>query len=160
MEDQNKFLEYVPEWDADVAMTFPHDSKETTVLWFKEKIERIPGVMLQSIALSMTGKPTKSMTLSRKMCHAFYIKATYECYLRGLEQMQIPKQLKDEYGGGNKEFSIKELNSFNHIENFEIFLSSQERQSVLIFLINRIRAQKGTYADRICSFLYYYLGKL
>ena len=149
MEDRNSFLEFVPEWDADVVMTFPHDAKETTVLWFKQKIERIPGLRLQSITLSVTGNPTKSMKLSRKSCHAFYIKATYKCYLRGLEQMQIPKQLKDEYGGGNKEFSIKELNSFKDIENFGTFLSSQERQSVLIFLINRIRAQEGTYAVRI-----------
>ena len=145
MEDQDSLLAFVPEWEADVVMTFPHDANETTVLWFKEKIERIPGVMLQSISLSITGNPTKSMKLSSKSCHAFYIKATYECYLRGLEQMQIPKQLKDEYGGGNKEFSIKELNSFKDIESFETFFTSQERQSVLIFLINRIRAQEGTY---------------
>ena len=136
-------LALIPGWDADVVMTFPHNAKETTVLWFKDKIESIQGIVLQTKPLSMTENCSKSVKLSRKSCQAFCIKATYECYLRGLEQMQIPKQLKDEYGGGNKEFNFMEMNSFKDIERFEDFLSTQERQSILMFLINRIRAQEG-----------------
>ena len=30
-------------------------------------------------------------------------------YLQGLEQLQIPKPVKQDYGGGNKEFTIREV---------------------------------------------------
>ena len=135
----------IPEHEADIVLTFPHDAKETTVLWFKEKIETIPGIVLQTQSLSKSTPCSKSMKISQTNCQAFYIKATYECYLRNLEQMHVPKALKDEFGGGNKEFVFEEMICFENIENFELFLTSQERQSILIFSINRIRAQKGNW---------------
>ena len=93
------------------------------------------------------------MKITQMKCQAFYIKATYECYLRNLEQMHVPKSLKEEFGGGNKEFVFKEMMCFENIESFDAFLNSQERQSVLMFAINRIRAQKGKLSIRIlqCS---------
>ena len=133
----------IPEIEADIILTFPHDAKETTVLWFKKKIETIPGIVLQTRSLSKSTPCSKSMKLSQTKCQSFYIKGTYECYLRNLEQMHVPKALKDEFGGGNKEFVFEEMVCFENIENFEAFLSSQERQSILMFAINRIRAQKG-----------------
>ena len=30
-------------------------------------------------------------------------------YLQGLEQLQVPKPIKDEYGGGTKEFTLNEV---------------------------------------------------
>ena len=134
-----------PHWDADVVITFPHNAKETTVLWFKNKIERIPGIIVKSKSLSTSGKCSKTLKPIRQICHAFYIKATYECYLKGLDQMHIPKLLKDDFGGGNKEFSLQHMNLFKDIENFDIFLTSQERQSILEFILNRLRAQEGIY---------------
>ena len=133
----------IPEIEADIILTFPHDAKETTVLWFKKKIETIPGIVLQTRSLSKSTPCSKSMKLSQTKCQSFYIKGTYECYLRNLEQMHVPKALKDEFGGGNKEFVFEEMVCFENIENFEAFLTSQERQSILMFAINRIRAQKG-----------------
>ena len=110
--DQKPNLHATPDWDADVVLTFPNNAKETTVLWFKNKIERIPGIILKSKLLSTSGKYSKSLKPIRNNAHAFYIKATYECYLKGLEQMHIPKPLKDEFGGGNREFSFKDMNKY------------------------------------------------
>ena len=137
------WLRFVPEKDADIIITFPHDVNETTVLWFKERIETISGIVLQTKSLSKRLPCSKSMKISEVICQAFYIKATYDCYLRNLEQMHIPKTLKEEFGGGNKEFVFKEMMCFEDIEDFDTFVNSQERQSVLMFAINRIRAQKG-----------------
>ena len=145
MTQQRPYLQIVPDWDADVVLTFPHNAKETTVLWFKKRIERIPGIILKSKSISTSGKCSNSLKLIRNNCHAFYIKATYEGYLKGLEQMHIPKPLKDEFGGGNKEFNLKDLDHFHDIETFDGFLSSQERQSILSFTLNRLRAQEGRY---------------
>ena len=136
-------LQATPDWDADVVLTFPSNAKETTVLWFKNKIERIPGIVLKSKLLSTSGKCSKSLKYIRNSSHAFYIKATYECYLKGLEQMRIPKPLKDEFGGGNREFSFQDMNHFKDIETIDGFLSSQERQSILSYILNRIRAHEG-----------------
>ena len=131
------------EREADIVIAFPHDAKETTVLWFREKLESIPGIILTSKPLSTSVNRSKSMKLARKTCQAFYVKGTYECYLRGLEYMKAKKPLKDEYGGGDKSFVFKELLCYKDIHHFETFLTSQERQSVLMFIINRLRAQEG-----------------
>ena len=136
-------MKTVPDWDADIVITFPCDAKETTVLWFKQKIESIPGIILHTTSLTMSGNLNKKMALTCSKCYAFYIKATYECYLRGLEQMHIPKPLKEDQGGGTKEFIFNDKCCYKDVENFEIFLTSQERQSILLFLLNRLRAQEG-----------------
>ena len=133
------------EREADIVIAFPHDAKETTVLWFREKLESIPGIILTSKPLSTSVNRSKSMKLARKTCQAFYVKGTYECYLRGLEHMNIKKPLKDEYGGGDKSFVFKELACYKDIGNLDTFLTGQERQGVLIFIINRLRAQEGIY---------------
>ena len=89
-------------------ITFPHDAKETTVLWFKEKIEKnCPGIILRTKTIIMT-----SGSKSKPNCYAFHLSASYKGYLQGLEQMQIPKPLKDELGGGLKEFTLVEVNIF------------------------------------------------
>ena len=138
-----EFLAPTHEREADIVIAFPHDAKETTVLWFREKLESVPGIILSSKPLSTTVNRSKSMKLARKTCQAFYVKGTYECYLRGLEYMKAKKPLKDEYGGGDKSFVFKELSCYKDIESFETFLTSQERQSALMFIINRLRAQEG-----------------
>ena len=77
--------------------------------------------------------------------------------------MHIPKLLKEELGGGNKEFSLadgelynKEILSkvfysffnsssgghFVNIEDAEKFLTSADRQSILLHFLNSIRAEK------------------
>ena len=140
------------EREADIVIAFPHDAKETTVLWFREKLESIPGIILPSKPLSTSVNRSKSMKLARKTCQAFYVKGTYECFLRGLEHMKIKKTLKDEYGGGDKSFVFKELVCYKDIGNLDTFLTSQERQGVLIFVINRLRAQEG-----IHFFIYVYI---
>ena len=141
------------EREADIVIAFPHDAKETTVLWFREKLESIPGIILTSKPLSTSVNRSKSMKLARKTCQAFYVKGTYECYLRGLEYMKIKKPLKDEYGGGDKSFVSKELECYKDIGNLDTFLTSQERQGVLIFVINRLRAQEGIYCFIYVSIL-------
>lgn len=88
----------------DVVITFPPDCSESSVLWFKGKIESISGINLRvkSITISKGAK-------TRPNCFAFYLAASYQGYLKGLEMMQIPKPLKEDFGGGMKEFTIKEV---------------------------------------------------
>lgn len=64
-------------------------------------------------------------------------------FLRGLEEMHVPKLVKEELGGGKKEFSLAEGGSFVNIEEADQFLTSGERQSVLLHFLNTLRADSG-----------------
>ena len=90
--------------DVDVVITFPHDISESTVLWFKSRLERITGIILRVKSINIT-KGTKT----RPNCFSFHLSASYQGYLRGLESMQVPKLLKKDLGGGLKEFTLKEV---------------------------------------------------
>ena len=78
--------------------------------------------------------------------------------------MHVPKLLKEELGGGNKEFSLTEGGStrstssetpntdnnnilaganFVNIEEADRFLTSADRQSILLHFLNSIRAEAG-----------------
>ena len=90
----------------DVVVTFPFDSSESNVLWYKNQIEKIPGINLRTKSITIT-KGTKT----KPNCFSFYLSATYHGYLQGLESMQIPKPIKEDLGGGMKEFTIREVSS-------------------------------------------------
>ena len=64
-------------------------------------------------------------------------------YLRGLEMMQVPKNIRDDLGGGMKEFTLKEASSFQDIEEMNNFLTSQERQAIILHLLHSLRAEAG-----------------
>ena len=50
-------------------------------------------------------------TKTKPNCYAFHLSATYSGYLRGLERMQMPKPLREDLGGGMKEFTIREVHT-------------------------------------------------
>jgi hypothetical protein len=89
---------------VDVVITFPPGSEETTASWFRGEIEKITGIILRTKAVTIT-----EGTKTRPNCVAFHLSASYQGYLKGLELMQIPKPLRDDLGGGTKEFTIKEV---------------------------------------------------
>ena len=99
----------------DVVITFPHDAKETTVLWFKQKMEKISGIILRTKTITIT-----SGSKTKPNCYAFHLSASYKGYLQGLEQMQLPKPIKDELGGGLKEFSLNEVISLLIVMNSKL----------------------------------------
>ena len=63
--------------------------------------------------------------------------------------MHVPKNVKEELGGGRKEFSLAEGGNFHHIEDAEKFLTSADRQSVLLHFLNGLRAEKGDFVGDI-----------
>jgi hypothetical protein len=40
--------------DVDVVITFPPDCSESTIFWFKERIETIPGISLKIKSMALT----------------------------------------------------------------------------------------------------------
>lgn len=60
--------------------------------------------------------------------------------LKGAEEERLRKPLKPEFGGGMKEFVYEERDCFNEADNKDVFLSSQERQSIILNMLYGLRA--------------------
>ena len=63
--------------------------------------------------------------------------------------MNIKKILKDDYGGGMKEFTFEDQDCFAGVEDQESFFTTQERQSIVYHMINNLRATQGEQLDKI-----------
>ena len=57
---------------VDVVATFPSSASESSVLWFKAKIESVPGLVVTTRPISIMEKK------KTKQCYAFQITATYQ----------------------------------------------------------------------------------
>jgi anoctamin-8 len=57
--------------------------------------------------------------------------------------MHLPKTVKRELGGGQKEFVLHESHIFEGIEDESSFFSSQERQWLVLNLLQMLRASAG-----------------
>ncbi|KAJ0065058.1 hypothetical protein NL108_002165, partial [Boleophthalmus pectinirostris] len=84
--------------------------------------------------------------------YAFFITATYENLLRGAEEMGLRKSVKPEFGGGTRSFSCEEDYIYENIESELCFFTSQERQSIIKFWLDNLRAKNGEALHNI-SFL-------
>nr|XP_015927771.1 anoctamin-8 isoform X2 [Parasteatoda tepidariorum] len=72
--------------------------------------------------------------------YGFYLTTSFENLLKGAEEERLRKPLKPQFGGGMKEFVYEERECFNQSENRDVFLSSQERQSIILNLLHGLRA--------------------
>ena len=78
----------------------------------------------------------------------------------------MPKPLREDLGGGMKEFTIKEVffsrtswtnisnfffqaPNFQSIEEMSDFLTSQERQAIILHLLHSLRADKGDVVGKL-----------
>ena len=69
--------------------------------------------------------------------------------LKGAEELGIQKLLKEDLGGGMKEFTFDEQECFYNIEDENQFFSSQERQSIICHLLDNLRATKGEQLGKV-----------
>ncbi|MEE6487952.1 hypothetical protein FKM82_015092 [Ascaphus truei] len=75
--------------------------------------------------------------------YAFFVTATYENLLRGAEELGLRKPIKVEFGGGTRIFSCEEDYIYQNIENELNFFTSQERQSIIRYWMENLRAKQG-----------------
>ena len=80
--------------------------------------------------------------------------------LQGAEEMGLLKPLKSEYGGGMKEFVFDDQDCFDGSEVEASFLSSQERQAIVLHFLNELRATGDDTLDGIKFVEGQALGKL
>lgn len=128
----NTTITMAPTENCDVLMTFPDTTDDHTLLWLLNQIRLgIPQVRIQ--------------IRQHKYTHtdAFFITSTFENLLRGAEQMGMQKAVKPRYGGGTRRFSCEEDDIYENIESELCFFTSQERQSIIKYWLDNLRAKHG-----------------
>ncbi|KAM4605303.1 anoctamin-8 [Polymixia lowei] len=129
---RKSWMKMVPTDNCDILMTFPDTIDDHTLLWLLNQIRvGIPQVNIQI----REHKHTRG--------HAFFITTTFENLLRGAEQMGMHKAVKPQYGGGTRRFSCEEDNIYENIESELCFFTSQERQSIIKYWLDNLRAKQG-----------------
>ncbi|XP_027876430.1 anoctamin-8 isoform X2 [Xiphophorus couchianus] len=129
---RKSWLKMVPTQNCDILMTFPDTIDDHSLLWLLNQIRvGIPQVSIQV----RQHKHTQT--------HAFFITTTFENLLRGAEQMGMYKTVKPQFGGGMRRFSCEEDNIYENIESELCFFTSQERQSIIKYWLDNLRAKHG-----------------
>uniref|UniRef100_A0A3Q1K3D5 Anoctamin n=1 Tax=Anabas testudineus TaxID=64144 RepID=A0A3Q1K3D5_ANATE len=126
------WMKTVPTENCDVLMTFADTTDDHTLLWLLNHIRLgIPELIIQI----RHHKHTR--------VYAFFVTATYENLLRGAEEMGLRKSVKPEFGGGTRSFSCEEDYIYENIESELCFFTSQERQSIIKYWLDNLRAKHG-----------------
>ncbi|XP_059200572.1 anoctamin-8-like isoform X1 [Centropristis striata] len=129
---RKSWLKMVPTENCDILMTFPDTIDDHTLLWLLNQIRvGIPQVSIQVRQHKHT------------QAHAFFITTTFENLLRGAEQMGMHKAVKPQFGGGMRRFSCEEDNIYENIESELCFFTSQERQGIIKYWLDNLRAKQG-----------------
>ncbi|XP_029971922.1 anoctamin-8 isoform X2 [Salarias fasciatus] len=129
---RKSWLKMVPTENCDILMTFPDSIDDHTLLWLLNQIRvGIPQVSIQVRQHKHT------------QANAFFITTTFENLLRGAEQMGMHKTVKPQFGGGMRRFSCEEDNIYENIESELCFFTSQERQSIIKYWLDNLRAKQG-----------------
>ncbi|XP_068853147.1 anoctamin-8 [Aphelocoma coerulescens] len=126
------WMKTVPTENCDVLMTFPDTTDDHTLLWLLNHIRLgIPELIVQV----RHHKHTRA--------YAFFLTATYESLLRGADEIGLRKAVKAEFGGGMRSFSCEEDSIYENIENELGFFTSQERQNIIRYWLENLRAKQG-----------------
>ncbi|KAF7237042.1 Anoctamin-8 [Varanus komodoensis] len=123
------WMKTVPTENCDVLMTLPDTTDDHTLLWLLNHIRLgIPELIIQI----RQHKHTRA--------YAFFVTATL---LRGADELSLRKPVKAEFGGGMRSFSCEEDYIYENIENELYFFTSQERQNVIRYWLENLRAKQG-----------------
>lgn len=63
--------------------------------------------------------------------------------MKAAEELHLPKVLREEHGGGLKEFVQAEAECFERTDDEDNFFTTQERQWLVLHLLQTLRAAPG-----------------
>uniref|UniRef100_A0A8C8WHL2 Anoctamin n=1 Tax=Panthera leo TaxID=9689 RepID=A0A8C8WHL2_PANLE len=124
------WMKTVPTENCDVLMTFPDTTDDHTLLWLLNHIRvGIPELIVQVRHHRHT------------RAYAFFVTATYTN--PRADELGLRKAVKAEFGGGTRGFSCEEDFIYENVESELRFFTSQERQSIIRFWLQNLRAKQG-----------------
>nr|CAI5824444.1 unnamed protein product [Callosobruchus analis] len=130
------WLKRVPTSNCDVVIVFPPGTKDPILLWLLSKLRQSPGLTIH----------VRHHASSHNS--AFYITASFPTLLKAAEEYHLYKALKADKGGGLKEFCVQDLLSYENSYDKEHFFTSEERQWLILRILESIRA-KNTDSDAV-----------
>ncbi|XP_049881261.1 anoctamin-8-like isoform X1 [Pectinophora gossypiella] len=125
-------LHSTPTQHTDVVLIFPKGLPDSMLLWLLQKLRG--------------SRPRLRVCVRQhasSQCSAFYITADDEVLLQTAEEVHLPKLLKPEFGGGYKEFTVRDMHCFQKGTSAGELLNSQERGALVKHVLESARAEPG-----------------
>ncbi|XP_045519349.1 anoctamin-8-like isoform X2 [Pieris brassicae] len=132
MHPRRLLLHSTPTQQTDVVLIFPKGIPDSMLLWLLQKLRG--------------SRPRLRVCVRQhasSQCSAFYITADDDVLLQTAEEIHLPKQLKPEFGGGYKEFTVRDMHCFQKGSSASELLSSQERGELVKHVLEAARAEPG-----------------
>ncbi|XP_074094463.1 anoctamin 8 white walker isoform X2 [Cotesia typhae] len=129
MTPRRLWIQKVPTQECDVVILFPNGANDEILMWLLGRLRAgTPGLVVH----------VRHHTSSDS--YGFYLTAPFPVLLKAAEEVHLPKALRQEYGGGLKEFVHTEINCFEGSDDQSLFFTTQERQSLVLHLLHTLRA--------------------
>ncbi|XP_076545995.1 anoctamin 8 white walker isoform X3 [Osmia lignaria lignaria] len=129
MTPRRLWIQKVPTQECDVVMMFPSGASDETLMWLLGRLRAgTPGLVVHVRHHASSDS------------YSFYLTAPFSVLLKAAEEVHLPKTLRQEFGGGLKEFVGTESSCFEGSDDEARFFTTQERQSLVLHLLHTLRA--------------------
>ncbi|KAJ3636562.1 hypothetical protein MTP99_000095 [Tenebrio molitor] len=115
--------------NCDVVVVFPPGAEDSVLLWLLSKLRQSPGLTVHVRHHAST------------QSSAFYLTAPFSILLKAAEEYHLPKILRENKGGGLKEFLVQDYQTYEGADDEERFFTTEERQWLVLRLLESIRAK-------------------
>ena len=116
-------------------MTFPNDTDDYVVMWLLSRLRA---------RVSELEVNVRQMAASKS--YAFFLTTNYDVFKREAELQGFKKKLID---GGMGEFTVEDITQFVNHEDPAEFFTSGERQSIILDMLDGLRAVEGDELEKI-----------
>ncbi|XP_061933347.1 anoctamin-8 isoform X10 [Apis cerana] len=129
MTPRRLWIQKVPTQECDVVVMFPSGTSDETLMWLLGRLRAgTPGLVVHVRHHASSDS------------YGFYLTAPFSVLLKAAEEVHLPKTLRQEFGGGLKEFVGSESSCFEGSDDEARFFTTQERQSLVLHLLHTLRA--------------------
>ncbi|XP_076622385.1 anoctamin 8 white walker isoform X3 [Colletes latitarsis] len=129
MTPRRLWIQKVPTQECDVVVMFPSGASDETLMWLLGRLRAgTPGLVVHVRHHASSDS------------YGFYLTAPFSVLLKAAEEVHLPKTLRQEFGGGLKEFVGSEASCFEGHDDEAQFFTTQERQSLVLHLLHTLRA--------------------
>ncbi|XP_039276146.1 anoctamin-8 [Nilaparvata lugens] len=132
MTPRRLWIQTVPTHECDVVLMFPPGAQDLTLMW-----------LLSRLRAGTPGLVVHVRHHAHSDTYGFYLTAPFQVLLKAAEEVHLPKVLRQDLGGGLKEFVQTEIGCFDGVDEEGHFFTTQERQSLVLHLLQTLRAGVG-----------------
>ncbi|CAH1714513.1 unnamed protein product [Aphis gossypii] len=130
MTPRHLWIQSIPPKACDVVLTFTKTTDYKTIEWVKSLI------VDESNGFSLS---VNVQYHSSTDSYCFYLTASFHVLMKAAQDVHLPKKIIG--CGGLREFILSEMNIFEGIEDHSNFFTMQERQTLILYILNTLRVQ-------------------